>query len=1150
MKLRQLGEAFAKHAAASCGLYAGPEANQLDVLRGLEANRIVEGRTRDLFHTLRRAGNRVTHEFTADHRLAMDQLKIARQLAIWFHRTFGGPGGKSFKAEPFIAPEDPDARQRAAEQEVARLRAELAASAEKLRLKDELAQAEAEQRTAAEQAAQRAETERAEWEKLAGAFEKDLNDAQAQFETLLATEHARVAQTPEQPETQIEVANASAEADATLELDEDETRVLIDEQLRQAGWEADSKAMRYTAGARPQKGKNRAIAEWPTETGPADYVLFIGLVPVAIVEAKRKHKDIPGALEQAKRYAVGLKLASDHRYAPGAQRWLSQADSHSIIQDTAPTAMTGAIGWYAREEAGALLTYRVPYAYATNGRDYHRQRKTESGIWFIDTRRPTNIARAIMGWHSPDALWRELQSDADEAAAKLDGESFSYTGLRAYQCDAVRAVERAMASGQREILVAMATGTGKTRTTIGLIYRLLKAGLARRVLFLVDRKALGEQAENAFKEMRLEQDRTFSETYNVSELRDLKPDASTRVQIATVQSMVRRVLVTKDGDEHLAVDAFDVVVVDESHRGYNLDREMTEGELELRTVTDYISMYRRVLDYFDAVKVGLTATPAAHTTDIFGAPVYTYSYREAVIDGYLIDHEPPVRIITKLAKKGIDFPAGTDVKVLKPGGVTKVEQMADDLKFDVAAFNRFVISDEFTRVVCETLAADLDPNKPEKTLIYCVTDKHADDVVAGLKLALQEQWGVVEDNAVLKITGATDKYLAQIRRYKNEKLPNIAVTVDLLTTGIDVPEICNLVFIRRVNSRILYEQMLGRATRRCDKIGKEVFRIYDAVDLYAALEDVSQMKPVVTQVNTSLDTLFEDLQNDVSFEKPGSEADRSHADDVLDQLVVRIRRAVQRLQGLRQPPESLTLLAEALATNTGGDLAELPAKLRAMSAEDARAFVADRPTLPKLLNDFFEALRGTGNDRYISTEPDTLDEVGRGYGAGAKPEDYLEAFRAYIKANENEFDALKVVLTRPRNLTRQQLKELRTRLYEANFNEAQLRAAWRDAKNVDIAASIIGFIRQQALGSPLMPYAERVKRAKAKVLTMHPWTPGQRGWLERIANQLETEVIVDREAFEVGAFRTQGGYKQIDKRLDGKLDQVLGRIRRRDLGRR
>ena len=217
------------------------------------------------------------------------------------------------------------------------------------------------------------------------------------------------------------------------------------------------------------------------------------------------------------------------------------------------------------------------------------------------------------------------------------------------------------------MLLAMATGTGKTKTCIALIYRLLKVKRFRRVLFLVDRSALGEQAANAFKDTRMESLQTFADIVGIKELDEPKPDTDTAVHIATVQGMVQRALYPGEDEAPPAVDQYDCIVVDECHRGYLLDRELSDTELSFRSYDDYISKYRRVLDYFDAVKIGLTATPALHTTQIFGAPIFTYSYREAVIDGFLIDHEPPVQIKTALSTSGIVWRVGEEVEVYHAG---------------------------------------------------------------------------------------------------------------------------------------------------------------------------------------------------------------------------------------------------------------------------------------------------------------------------------------------------------------------------------------------------------------------------------------------------------------------------------------------------
>ena len=241
------------------------------------------------------------------------------------------------------------------------------------------------------------------------------------------------------------------------------------------------------------------------------------------------------------------------------------------------------------------------------------------------------------------------------------------------------------------------------------------------------------------------------------------------------------------------------MVVDECHRGYLLDREMSDAELSFRNEADYISKYRRVLEHFDAVKIGLTATPALHTVQIFGDPIFTYSYREAVIDGYLIDHDPPIRIETALSRDGIHFAKGEHLPLLDTAtGEIDLTHAPDDLDFEVSDFNRQVITRPFNQVVCEELAKHIDPSLPGKTLIFAASDAHADIVVDELKKAFVRRYGEVDDAAVAKITGSVDDPGKLIRCFRNDASPTIAVTVDLLTTGIDVPKIENLVFLRRV----------------------------------------------------------------------------------------------------------------------------------------------------------------------------------------------------------------------------------------------------------------------------------------------------------------------------------------------------------------
>jgi type I restriction enzyme, R subunit len=565
------------------------------------------------------------------------------------------------------------------------------------------------------------------------------------------------------------------------------------------------------------------------------------------------------------------------------------------------------------------------------------------------------------------------------------------------------------------------------------------------------------------------------------------------------------------------------MVVDECHRGYLLDREMSDAELSFRNQDDYISKYRRVLEHFDAVKIGLTATPALHTVDIFGKPVYTYSYRDAVIDGWLVDHEPPIQITTALSKSGITFGKGESVEMIDSrSGEVDLAELPDELHYNVEEFNKLVVTQPFNRVVAEELAKHIDPNLPGKTLVFAVTDAHADIIVAELKKAFQKAYGEVEDAAIRKITGSVDRVGSLILSYRNDELPKIAVTVDLLTTGIDVPRIENLVFLRRVNSRILYEQMLGRATRKCDEIGKETFRIFDAVDLYPHLQELTAMRPVVVNPTIALEQLFDELTQ-VSSEE--------HRQIVRDQILVRLRRQLKRLsQNAR----------EQYATSAGESPEATLSRIQNEPPETMAEWVKARPGIGRIL----DWTSDTKDPLWlpVSHHPDEVVAVKRGYGAASRPEDFLSSFTSFVRGNLNKIAALTVVVQRPRDLTRASLRELKQELDKLGYSEAALRRAWADTKNEDIAASIVGFIRQAAIGDALIPYHERVQGAVRRILASRNWTDIQRRWLKRIGEQLEREIVVDRSALDDEPFRADGGFNRLNKIFNGNMEAILSNI--------
>lgn len=875
--------------------------------------------------------------------------------------------------------------------------------------------------------------------------------------------------------------SASAAAEA-IDLDEAATRQLIDEQLRARGWDADTMNLRYAKGARPVKGKSMAIAEWPTANGPADYALFVGMTCIALVEAKRKSKNVQAAIDQAGRYA-------------------------QAFDPTGSIELTEGGPWPFSSGATKELPFQVPFLFATNGRPYLKQVETQSGIWFRDARNPTNHRRALTDWPTPEGLMGQLNMDREAAQERLASLPIEFGfPLRDYQKRAIRAVESTLADdANRTMLLAMATGTGKTKLAIALLYRLLETKRFRRICFVVDRHALGEQAANEFKTTRIVSARTFADIFGLKELGDVLPETATKVHICTIQSLVKRVLFANENEDVPPVDQYDLIVVDECHRGYLLDREMSDAEMSFRDEADYVSKYRRVLEHFDAVKIGLTATPALHTAQIFGDPIFTYPYREAVIDGFLIDHEPPLRIETELSRDGIHFARGDPLPLLNPiTGEIDLTHAPDDLDFEIDDFNRRVITRSFNRAVSEELAKHIDPSLPGKTLIFASTDGHADIVVAELKKAFLDRYGEIDDAAVAKVTGSVDAPGTLIRRYRNDALPTVAVTVDLLTTGVDVPTIANLVFIRRVNSRILYEQMLGRATRLCPEIGKETFRIFDAVGIYDALQPVTAMKPVVVNPKITLMQLFEQFARIT---------DAAHRTQLRDEIVVKLGRRLGKL----------TAEAEDAFQGVAGEPIQATLnRFRNEPLDGLTNWLRGKQGIGLILD--WKPDSGRPIPLPISEHPDKVVSTTIGYGAAmVRPEDFLSSFSQFIQDNVNKVAALQAVVQRPRELTRDNLKSVRMELDRQGFSEAALRNAWKQAKNEDIAASIVGFIRQAAIGDPLVPWADRVKAAMDRIVKRGSWSEPQRKWLERIGKAVAQVGVADRAVLDEEQFREETG---------------------------
>lgn len=1005
------------------------DGNQVERINQLFYKNYIPDVIKNLLHTIRKSGNKASLDGTGTNSEALFVLKKCYQLAKWFFETYEND---FLETEEYELPENDHKNT--------------------------------------------VDTLNAELERLS----KDV----VNYQTKIASFNASPEIISKRKEKAILNAN-------TIFLDEADTRsIFIDKQLIQAGWECNSTSINYKKNkSLPEKGKNKAIAEWPCGSKWADYALFIGTTLYGIVEAKKFATDISTDLHQSKAYAEHILPKDDFLFL------------------------------------GNWKNYKVPFLFSTNGRAYLEQLKTKSGIWFLDIRKETNRAEALRGWFSPEGLLDLYERNIENANSRLIESDYHYLekpsglNLRYYQIDAIKAVENKIINHPQDkrALLVMATGTGKTRTIIGLAYRFIKANRFKRILFLTDRRLLAIQALGNFKDNKVEDLNTFSNVYKMEELKTAFPDDITRLHFATVQSMVKRLFYSDN--EGLPIDTYDCIIIDEAHRGYNLDKEIDESDLFFKDENDYVGQYKRVIEYFNAYIIGLTATPALHTTQIFGNPVHNYSYREAVIDGFLTDHEPPYLLKTKLSEEGILWQKGERPKVYiaETNTIEELAELEDELLIEIEQFNKMVITEPFNRAVIKQLVQELDPDGDEKTLIFAVRDTHADLIV---QLLYEEFAAIgldVTEGVIQKITGNVYDVEGLTKRFKNEKFPNIVVTVDLLTTGIDVPQITNLVFIRRVRSRILFEQMVGRATRLCPEIDKQCFRIYDAVRVYEALEGYTQMQTVS---NPTLS--FTKLVEELDFIDTPERAKRQ-----LEQIIAKLQRKKKTIN--QGPLEQFMYLAN------GDSPEEFIELLKSIDENEVKNVIFNYSSLWQFLDEKIYQPKL----QLVSEHLDEIIGIERGYGKANKPEDYIDGFKAFIQENRNKILALNLICTKPAELDRKSLKELKLLLDQEGYNTMTLHTAWKNAKNEDIAADIISFIRTLALDTDLVSHEQRIENAINKIKMLKPWNKIQQKWLNKFQDQLLAETVLTKEDLDKAPFSNEGGFTRLNKIFDNELEHIL-----------
>jgi len=690
----------------------------------------------------------------------------------------------------------------------------------------------------------------------------------------------------------------------------------IDEALKQSGWNA---IVPYKEGV---FYFNEVVEEYPTASGPADYVLFSEGKPIAVVEGKKVAVNPQNVLQQAQRYSRDY-----------------QNSSFSFNE------------------------YKVPFCFSTNGKV----------IWYQDVRHPLNRSREIAQFFTPQALEELLKKDEVTANAWISQNDIDDKYLRDYQIEAIAAIEKAVIDKRRKMLVAMATGTGKTFTTVNLIYRMIKSGHAKRILFLVDRKALAAQAVSAFA--------------------SFEPETG------------------------------------------QLTFDILEDEREL------------------------SAT-------------------------------------------------------------------ANENDWTAPARNRSVVQ-EIKRYLD---AQENDKGHFPKTLIFAHNDlphrSHCDQLVEILRDEFSRG-----DAFVQKITGSptVDRPLQRIREFRNRQNPGIVVTVDMLSTGVDVPKIENIVFSRPVKSRILFEQMMGRGTRLCDEINKDRFTVFDCFN-GTLLEYFRKITGITAEAPAKPTKKIREIVNDIK-----NNVDRSYNVKILSKRLQRISKVITH-----ESRQSFNFILEG--TDIADFARDLPQMLESDWANTMR--ILQKEAFFDICDNYKRA-RKTFIIADGAEDTVTSERVFRAKdGSELRPTDYIKEFEQFVKDNPEHIEALEILLNRPKEFHTSELEDLRGKLsiypndLEDKFTEKNLRDAY-DKKLADI----ISIIKHAAQGEDLLTAESRIKRAFQKIRSRHKFTEEQEKWLTLIEGHLVENILMEKEDFDLMMFTREGGnYSKINQIFNGELDMLIQEI--------
>ena len=906
---------------------------------------------------------------------------------------------------------------------------------------------------------------------------------------------------------------------------EQRARDNIDTMLERSGWKVQSKnKIDFSAGL------GIALREYQTDVGPADYVLFVDKKPVGVIEAK--------PAEWGQRITTVEEQSAG--YAAAKLKWL----------DNEP----------------------LPFVYESTG----------VLTRFTDTRDPKPRSREVFSFPQPETMQDWHTQSATLRARLQELPNVDPTGLRACQVNAIEKLEKSFKDDRPRALIQMATGSGKTYAAITSIYRLLKHADAKRVLFLVDTRNLGDQAEQEFMAyVPSDDNRKFTELYNVQRLKSSFVANDSQVCISTIQRMYS-LLKDQEMDEaaeeinpaelvqpkkpmpvvynaKIPPEFFDFIVIDECHRSiYNL--------------------WRQVLEYFDAYLIGLTATPDNRTYGFFRKNVVSeYAHEQAVADGVNVGNEIYV-IDTEKTKHGGQLKADQNVEKRERLSRRKRWEIQDeDVAYAAQHLDRDIVNPDQIRTVVRTFhdkLPEIFPGRAEvpKTLVFAKTDSHADDIIQTVREEFAEG-----NEFCKKITYRVEEDPKSVlAQFRNDYYPRIAVTVDMIATGTDVKPLECLLFMRDVRSRNYFEQMKGRGTRTLDhddlkKVtpsavsGKTHYVIVDAVGVTKSLKTASQ--PLITKPTVPL----KDLAMGVMM--------GARDEDTVSSLAGRLARlnrqlAPQEQERIREKAGGIELsdIIGNLLDAIDPDRIEAKAREIEPVPDDGEPTPAARQKAQEQLIDnaacvfngeLIEMIDAIRRDKEQTIDHESLDTVLRAEWEGDAQENaeaMAQDFEQFLEANRDEIEALTIFYTQPHRrseLTYGMVREVFDKLKADKPRLAPLRVwqayalldEYTGQQPVTELTALVALIRRVCgIDSKISPYSETVRRNfQSWIMTHHSgggekFNEEQMAWLRMIRDHVITSFRLEREDLDMAPFDARGGMGQMYKLFGDQMDSVIDEL--------